>query len=104
MKQLFTIVAWHMQLLRQLDANTALDISGIPDEYLRGKLRTLMDNLHQLRSNSAVSDGPTEGRGGGELCAGEPLQQIIVCTRMCMGLMGHSMGLMGPSMKNYIVH
>ncbi len=47
-----------LQLVRQLDGGEALDISGIPDEFLRIKLCTLFDNLIQLRKNSAVSGIP----------------------------------------------
>jgi hypothetical protein len=43
-----------MQLVRQLDDGGALDISGIPDDFLRSRLLTLFSNLVQLRKNSAV--------------------------------------------------
>ncbi|GAB4822070.1 hypothetical protein N2152v2_009116 [Parachlorella kessleri] len=41
------------ELVRQLDSGGALDVSGIPDQFLRSKLCTLFDNLVQLRKNSA---------------------------------------------------
>ena len=43
-----------LQLVRQLDSGGALDVSGIPDAFLRGRLLTLFDNLVQLSKNSAV--------------------------------------------------
>ena len=44
-----------LQLVRQLDGGGALDVSGIPDAFLRSRLLALFDNLVQLRKNSAVS-------------------------------------------------
>ena len=44
-----------LQLVRQLDSGGALDVSGIPDAFLRSRLLTLFDNLVQLSKNSAVS-------------------------------------------------
>lgn len=44
----------HTQLVRQLDGGGALEVSGIPDAFLRAKLTVLLDNLPQLRKNSAV--------------------------------------------------
>ncbi|KAL4855003.1 DnaJ subfamily C member 14 [Chlorella vulgaris] len=41
------------ELVRQLDSGGALDISGIPDDFLRSRLLTLFSNLVQLRKNSA---------------------------------------------------
>lgn len=46
-----------LQLVRQLDSGDALDVSGIPDTFLRSRLLTLFDNLVQLRKNSAVGGG-----------------------------------------------
>lgn len=40
--------------MRQLDNGDALDVSGIPDDFLRSRLLMLFDNLVQLRKNSAV--------------------------------------------------
>jgi hypothetical protein len=44
-----------LQLVRQLDSGGALDISGIPDEFLRSRLTVLFQNLVQLKMSSAVS-------------------------------------------------
>lgn len=43
--------------MRTLDGGGALDVSGIPDAFLRSRLALLLDNLVQLRRNSAVRMG-----------------------------------------------
>lgn len=49
------------QLVRQLDGGGALDVSGIPDAFLRSRLQHLFDNLVQLRKNSVVRPGCVHG-------------------------------------------
>ncbi len=52
------------QLVRTLDGGGALDVSGIPDAFLRSRLALLLDNLVQLRRNSAVRRAGRSGPAG----------------------------------------